>query len=152
MKNEGYTRVNWTTAKKLDIKGNDLLIYCLIESLSRSNKGWMQFNYKRMAEVYNISERCAINSVQNLLKRKLIEKIGGKGVSANRYRPVASAEEISSLSEDATENKFSSSSEEYSLQSGTKFSASTEKNSPKNKETEIKHNKFKENTDGFFTL
>lgn len=152
MKNDGYTRVGWKTAKKLNIKGTDLLIYSLIASLSGSTGGWMQFDYKRMAEIYNISERCAINSVQNLLERKLIEKIGGKGVSANRYRPVASIEKNSAQDEEESGKKFSTSDEEFSLQSRTKFSASTERNSPKIDEIETKHNELNKKTDGFFKL
>ena len=151
MKFDGYTRISWRTAKALNIKGNDLLIYCLIESLSRSKGGWMQFDYKRMAEIYNITERCAINSVQHLLNKNLIEKRIGRGVNANQYRPTVCGEKSSPQSEDGVGKKFSSSGEENSERSRKKFTNSTEESSPKNKVTEFKSNN-NINKNGFYRL
>lgn len=151
MKIEGYTRINWRTAKALDIKGNDLLIYSLIECLASSKGGWMQFDYKRMAEIYNISERCAMNSVQHLLDKNLIEKKIGKGVSANKYRPVICSEKSSPQSENGSGKKFTTRGEESSELSRKKFSASYENNSPITKETEfITNNNLRK--EGFYKL
>ena len=151
MKIEGYTRINWRTAKALDIKANDLLIYSLIESLSRSKGGWMHFDYKRMAEIYNITERCAINSVQHLLDMNLIEKKIGRGVNANQYRTVACSEKSSLQGEKADGKKFSASGEQSSGLSRKNFTTSTEESSPKNKVTEFKSNN-NINTNGFYRL
>ncbi len=142
MKIDGYTKIDWRTAKQLNIKGNDLLIYSLIACLSSSKGGWMQFDYRRMAEIYNITERSAINSVQNLLDKNLIEKKQGRGVNANRYRPVSRGEENSAQAEEVPSKNFSTNTEEISLQSRKKFSATGEESSHKIDKTNFKHKEF----------
>ena len=136
---KGYTRVDWNTASNLDVKGLDLLTYELIASLSRSKGGWMQMELQGMAEIYNVSERSIVTSLQRLINRGLIEKIQGKGVSANRYRPTASTEETSGLEKQHNNKNFRTSTEENSGAYRRNFRTSTEETSPITNKTDKQH-------------
>lgn len=69
-----YTQISGWMVNKLNLKGNELLIYSIIYSYSRDGQGLFFGSLQYLSEFTNSSKRSVINNLQSLVDKELIEK------------------------------------------------------------------------------
>lgn len=82
-----FTVYDWMSSKGLGLQGNALMIYAIICAWT-FDREFICLSYKELSEAVNCSRNTAIQSIECLIKRNLIEKDTKMrdGVVYNFYR------------------------------------------------------------------
>lgn len=86
IKKNTYIKIRLDTVTKLHLKGNELLVYSIIESVALNNNNVFKYSITFLMSWSGLTKPTIIKILKNLTNKKIIFRYDGKDIK-NRYKP-----------------------------------------------------------------